>query len=116
MKAVLSALGLAAGLVLVSSSVHGQAARQAAADALPPGPGHDTVASLCVGCHEINRVTRSGGYDREGWSQAIDRMAAVGAPLNPAQKTEVVAYLAQHFPEQPKPEGVDIAGPVKATF
>ncbi|MGZ3272594.1 MAG: virginiamycin B lyase family protein [Caulobacteraceae bacterium] len=116
MKAVLSALGLTAGLVLVSSSAHGQGGRQAAADALPSGPGHDTVATLCVACHEINRVTRSGGYDREGWSQAVDRMAAVGAPMTPAQKTEVVAYLAQHFPEQPKPAGVDIAGPVKVTF
>lgn len=118
-KAVLSALGVAVGLVLVSSGAFGQAGpanRQAAADALPPGPGHDTVATMCVACHELNRITRSGGYDREGWAQAVDRMVAVGAPLPADKKIEVVAYLAQHFPEQPKPPGVDIAGPVKVSF
>ena len=114
MKAVLSALGLTAGLVLVSSVAQGQGKAQA--DALPPGPGHDTVATACVACHELNRITRSGGYDREGWVQAVDRMAAVGAPLPADKKTEVVAYLAQHFPEQPKPAGVDIGGPVKVSF
>jgi virginiamycin B lyase len=113
-KAAFGALGVAAGLVLVSSSAQGQGSRPAAA--LPPGAGHDTVATMCVACHELNRITRSGGYDREGWSQAVDRMTAVGARLTPIQKTEVVAYLARNFPEQPKPEGRVIAGPVKVAF
>ena len=111
-KAAFGALGVAAGLVLVSSGAQGQGSRPA----LPPGAGHDTVATMCVACHELNRITRSGGYDREGWSQAVDRMTAVGARLTPIQKTEVVAYLAQNFPEQPKPEGRVIPGPVKVAF
>lgn len=122
-KAVLSALGVAAGLVLVSGAAHGQGgagarqgSRQAAPVTLPPGPGRETVQTACMGCHELNRITFSGGYDREGWSQAVDRMVAVGAPLSPAQKTEVVAYLAAHFPEQPKPAGVVIPGPVQVSF
>lgn len=115
-KAVLSALGCAAGLVLVSSAAaQGQGGGKGAA-ALPAGPGRETVATVCVACHELNRITRSGGYDREGWSQAVDRMVAVGAPLKPDQKAEVVSYLAQHYPEQPKPAGVAIPGPVKVAF
>jgi virginiamycin B lyase len=121
-KAVLGVLGVAAGLVLVSSVAHGQGegrrppARQGPAVTLPAGPGRETVQAVCMACHELNRIVFSGGYDRDGWSQAVDRMVAVGAPLSPAQKSEVTAYLAAHFPEQPKPEGKVIAGPVKVTF
>src|SRR5215469_11009571 len=123
-KAVLGALGVAAGLVLVSSSVYGQGAgpggrpggRQAPAVNLPAGPGRETVMTVCMGCHELSRIAFSGGYDHDGWVQAVDRMVAVGAPLSPAQKTEVVTYLAAHFPEQPKPEGEVIPGAVKVSF
>jgi len=123
-KAVLSALGVAAGLVLVSSVAHGQGGAQGGARprggqqavTLPAGAGRETVQTLCKACHELSRITFSGGYDREGWSQAVDRMVAVGAPLSPAQRTEVVAYLAAHFPEQPRPEGRVIPGPVKVSF
>jgi virginiamycin B lyase len=111
---MLSALGCAGGLVLASSAAHGQGA--GAANALPAGPGRETVATACVACHELNRITRSGGYDREGWSQAVDRMVAVGAPLQADKKAEVIAYLAAHFPEQPKPAGVVMGGPVKVSF
>ena len=103
MKAVLSMLGLTVGLVLVSSSVPGQGNAQA--DALPPGPGHDTVATACVACHELNRITRSGGYDREGWVQALDRMAAVGAPLPADKKTEVVPISPPTSPSSPSRRG-----------
>jgi virginiamycin B lyase len=116
-KAVLSMLGAAAGLVFVSSGAQGQGARpQGPPVNLPAGPGKEVVQTVCAACHELNRITFSGGYDREGWSQAVDRMIAVGAPLPADQKATVVAYLAAHFPEQLRPEGKEIAGPVKVTF
>jgi virginiamycin B lyase len=114
-KAVLGVLGSVAGLVLVSSA-YGQGDRQAGVAALPAGAGHDTVATVCVACHELNRITRSGGYDRAGWEEAVNRMIAVGAPVAPDKKAELVTYLAAHWPEQPRPEGVKIAGPVKVSF
>ena len=42
------------------------AAPALAQEALPPGPGHDTVNAVCTGCHQVNMITRSSGYTREG--------------------------------------------------
>lgn len=40
----------------------------AAAQALPPGPGHDIAAAKCVSCHDATRL-KSPGYSREGWKE-----------------------------------------------
>lgn len=101
---------------LVAMALSGLASAEQAADTLPIGPGRDIVQTVCVACHELSRVTRSGGYDHDGWSLAVDRMVAVGAPLRPEQLPQLVDYLAAHFPEQPKPRGVPIPGSVKVAF
>lgn len=82
---------------------------------LPPGPGHDTVASVCAACHELDRLSLA-SYDRQEWGEAVSRMIAVGAPVPPDKRDEVVAYLANSFPDRGRPAGVRITGPVKVAF
>src|SRR5436309_5622753 len=51
----------------------------AQAQELPAGPGKETVAAACSGCHEVNRIR--GGYTPEGWRSVIQMMKNVDAPV-----------------------------------
>lgn len=62
-------------------------------------PGQALVASRCISCHDLSRVTNS-RFDREGWQMTVDRMVISGAQLNDEQKAQVVDYLAQTYPKQ----------------
>src|ERR687888_2790154 len=82
---------------------------------LPEGNGKQEVQTYCVQCHELSTVTRA-GYGQEGWRNNIHMMINVGATL-PQDKIELVAqYLAQHFPERPKPNAVVIPGSVQVAI
>src|SRR5262249_3417616 len=82
---------------------------------LPDGPGKQTVQTVCLQCHEISQVTRA-GYTPEGWHNVVQMMRNIGAPLPQDQIAVVTEYLAEHFPEQPKPAAVVIPGSAKASI
>ena len=62
-------------------------------------PGKAIVASRCVGCHELNRVSNA-TFDKEGWQLTVDRMVLSGAQLSDEQVAMVVDYLAQTYPKE----------------
>ena len=46
---------------------------------MPAGPGKETVAAACSGCHEVNRIRA--GYTPAGWRSVIQMMKNVDAPV-----------------------------------
>ena len=87
----------------------------AAAQALPPGPGHDIAAAKCVSCHDATRL-KSPGYSREGWQRVVSEMMHIGVTLTPEQVPVLTDYLARSFPEQARPQATLIAGGVQVSF
>ncbi|MGG5817368.1 virginiamycin B lyase family protein [Falsiroseomonas sp. HW251] len=81
---------------------------------LPPGPGRDIVANSCNSCHEVERIRA--GYTPEGWRTVMTMMHNFGVRIAPDDLPVVTAYLAQHFPERPRPPAAIISGPVQATI
>ena len=99
----------------VTVAVQGQGrqrGREQQAATLPDGPGKDVVDSACGACHGVNQITRSAGYDRNGWQELIGSMVK----LPDAQLASASQYLATHFPEMPGREPVLVSGPVTVTF
>jgi virginiamycin B lyase len=75
---------------------------------LPEGAGKAAAYDTCVGRHEFfGRIGK--GYTPEGWKTVIRMMFNQGASM-PED------YLAKNYPEQGKPAGVMIPGPVKVSF
>jgi virginiamycin B lyase len=77
---------------------------------LPDGPGKETVAATCGGCHAINRL--GAGYTPDGWHTVVRMMLNFNAPIPADQVETVTAYLAKAFPERPRPAAVILPGPV----
>ena len=46
---------------------------------LPDGPGKETVATICGGCHAISRL--GAGYTPEGWGTVKGTHESFGLPL-----------------------------------
>ncbi|MBI3330287.1 MAG: hypothetical protein HYZ81_26710 [Nitrospinae bacterium] len=82
---------------------------------LPEGNGKQTVETFCVQCHDLSRVTRA-GYNEQGWRNNLQMMLNVGAALPTEQIDVVTRYLAQHFPEKPKPDAVVMPGSVTVSI
>jgi virginiamycin B lyase len=83
--------------------------------ALPEGEGKDIVANTCNSCHTFfARV--GGGYSAEGWLTVMRMMTNHGVNLPAGQLATATAYLTKNFPEKPKPAGVLVAGPAKASI
>ncbi|MFN7088131.1 MAG: hypothetical protein ACK4N4_16100 [Burkholderiales bacterium] len=82
---------------------------------LPDGPAKQQVATLCSGCHGLSRVMAS-GYPQAYWNTAIRMMLNFGVPIPPDQINVVTDYLAQNFPEKPKPDANIIPGPVRVVI
>jgi virginiamycin B lyase len=79
---------------------------------LPRGKGKDAVEAHCVQCHPLDRILGA-GYGRDGWRNNVHMMMNAGSTLPEKEVEPVVQYLAQHFPEKPKPEAVVVPGSVK---
>lgn len=58
--------------------------------------GRDLVQNRCNTCHGLSSITNA-KYDREGWTQVVDRMIANGATLNDQQKEDVINFLAATY-------------------
>jgi virginiamycin B lyase len=82
---------------------------------LPEGPGKQTVAAACTGCHDVSRITNA-NHSAPEWRNVVNVMIAAGAKLSPAEKDAVTQYLIERFPGKPKPQPVVIAGPVQVSF
>ncbi len=82
---------------------------------LPEGPPKAFIEQNCVACHALDRITNA-RYNPTDWANALDRMVSVGAPVTPDMVPELLAYLTEHFPEEPRPAPVLIDGPAQVTF
>jgi virginiamycin B lyase len=78
----------------------------------PEGPGKSVVEQTCLGCHEPGRILNT-GYNRADWQNIVHMMMNVGAPVPPEQVAVLTDYLANNFPERPKPAPSLIAGRVR---
>ncbi|MDX1709657.1 MAG: hypothetical protein R3316_00805 [Rhodovibrionaceae bacterium] len=74
---------------------------------LPPGDGRETVYAICSGCHSIKLVQQQ-GMSRSRWDHLLDWMVEKqGMPeLDPETRTIVLDYLAQHFGEKSRQDGL----------
>jgi cytochrome c len=67
-----------------------------AAVALAPGNGQSIVASRCSLCHGVDRVVAT-KRSKAGWTQVVNRMVYLGAPLTPDQTQTVLQYLNTNY-------------------
>lgn len=65
--------------------------------ALPDGPGKDTVQRVCGSCHSPN-IVLGRGMTRQGWSEVVSSMISRGAHGTQAEFTQIVDYLAKNLP------------------
>jgi virginiamycin B lyase len=86
----------------------------ALAQNLPDGPGKETVAAVCGGCHDVNRIRP--GYTPAGWLSVIHMMQNFATPVPPEEWPTVTAYLIKNFPERARPAAAIVAGPAQATI
>jgi mono/diheme cytochrome c family protein len=72
---------------------------------LPRTTGHETVAGLCGACHSLQLVMQQRG-DTARWDTLVTQMTEKHgmAPLDSAERADVVAYLSRHFPSDLKRE------------
>ncbi len=83
-------------------------AAQAQQAQLPDGEGQPLVQGVCAACHQLNQITRSSGYTREGWKELISTMINLSG--TPAED-RITQYLATHFPPNDRLKPKLIAGP-----
>src|SRR5258706_3201873 len=89
------------------------ASATAFAQPLPDGDGAKLVTARCTQCHELSRVTGA-GYSATEWRNVLDMMRNVGAAFSEAEAATLVSYLAQHYPEKPRPAAITVEGPAPA--
>jgi virginiamycin B lyase len=77
--------------------------------------GKKLVDATCNSCHALTARTGS-GYTPEGWKTVLRMMSNHGVQIPAEGLPAMQEYLSKTFPEQPKPEGKAIAGPVKASM
>lgn len=95
-------------LMVVPVAQSGQAPIQ-----LPEGDGKALVQGICTACHELNEITRSSGYSREGWQEVIGTMMNLSG--TPAQDA-ITQYLATHFPANDQRKPTLVRGEASITF
>jgi hypothetical protein len=110
-SSILTPLLPALTVVLLGSAlaVHAQ---QKPPPNLPDGPGKEGVQTYCSGCHGLNRVVAS-GYPQAYWHTVVRMMLNFGVAIPPDQINTITNYLAQHFPEKPKPVANIVPGPAQ---
>ncbi len=81
---------------LTSSAAAAPAVSTGPADELPPGPGRESVITMCSGCHGLRTVVASRRTQSE-WQSVVETMAGVGAPGTPNDIVRTVRYLAVKF-------------------
>jgi cytochrome c5 len=64
--------------------------------ALPEGPGKALVTERCLLCHSAALISQQ-RKDAAAWGRTVTQMRTWGTPIQDADQTAVVAYLAEHF-------------------
>lgn len=82
---------------------------------LAQADGKKLVEGTCNTCHPLSARVGS-GYTPEGWKTVMRMMLNQGAEVKPENVPAMLEYLTKTYPEQAKPEGKLIAGPVKVTM
>ena len=80
---------------------------------LPEAEGKALVQGTCTACHDLNQITRSSGYTREGWRELIGTMMNLSG--TPAGET-ITKYLATHFPAKSDLQPNLVRGDSSITF
>jgi virginiamycin B lyase len=90
-----------------------QAAQRNQAQAtLPEGPGRELVQATCTGCHGVNQIMGSTGYDRETWRYLISTMVK----LPDVQADAIASYLARNFAPKNDRRPVLVSGDAQIEF
>jgi hypothetical protein len=74
---------------------------------LPPGQGAAILARACTTCHNLQGLwAYQGYYNERRWRELVETMVAHGASVKEPEKTELVAYLVEHFGPGTRPAAV----------
>ena len=73
------------------------------------------VDGMCNSCHALS-ARIGAGYTPEGWRTVVRMMINQGVAIQPEQLAPMTEYLAKTYPEQNKPAGKAIPGPVKVSM
>jgi cytochrome c2 len=84
-----------AAAALLATATIGAGAAPMSAQEIPQTPGWELIMR-CVMCHSVEIAVQQRLGPR-GWSDTLDRMIAYGAPIPPADKETLMAYLLRHF-------------------
>jgi cytochrome c5 len=64
--------------------------------ALPDGPGRTLVTERCLLCHGAALIAQQ-RKDAAAWGRTVTQMRTWGTPIQDADQTALVVYLAEHF-------------------
>ncbi len=66
---------------------------------LKPGPGRDTVAASCIGCHSLDYIRMNSPFlTPDGWKAEVTKMRqAYGAPIDQTTADAITRYLATTY-------------------
>ena len=64
---------------------------------LPDGPGREIAERACMICHSAMLITQQ-HKDSTGWEKTVSLMEKWGAPVEPAARESLMAYLRTSFP------------------
>jgi len=81
---------------------------------LPEAGGKHLIEGACTSCHPVNRITRSSGYDADGWTELVGTMVDFSESSD--TRTRIVHYLKTHFPPNTKRAPKLISGDVRIAF
>ena len=81
---------------------------------LPDGDGKEMVETVCTACHTTFNIVGGSGYTEAGWAALSETM--VDLSETPEIKSEIVSYLAEHFPPNVERHASLIDGPLEVEF
>jgi mono/diheme cytochrome c family protein len=67
---------------------------------LPDGAGANLVAGACGICHGVDRVVAVARPGRQ-WEAIVNRMIAIGAPIDADQSRQIISYLETNYGAAP---------------
>jgi cytochrome c5 len=82
--------------VFVSSLRVGAELQRADAGSLPEGKGKDLVATMCIGCHDLNTAVSKRGTTND-WRDTVNKMVERGAQIPSADAAVIVTYLGEYY-------------------